>query len=165
MKVNKYLPHLLVLPEDDANRQLANGFLLDPSLSDQNIDVLDVAGGWRKVLETFRSQHIREMDVYRNRFMVLLIDFDGQRERLGMAKADVPPHLNDRVFILGVLTEPERLRASLGTYETIGRAVAKDCHHGTDATWDHPLLQHNASEVERLRRHVRPILFPSVSSR
>jgi hypothetical protein len=29
MSVNKYHPHVLVLPEDDANRQLANGFLLD----------------------------------------------------------------------------------------------------------------------------------------
>ena len=29
MSVNKYQPHVLVLPEDDANRQLANGFLLD----------------------------------------------------------------------------------------------------------------------------------------
>jgi hypothetical protein len=27
--VNRYLPHVLVLPEDDANRQIANGFVLD----------------------------------------------------------------------------------------------------------------------------------------
>lgn len=29
MSVNRYQPHVLVLPEDDANRQLANGFVLD----------------------------------------------------------------------------------------------------------------------------------------
>jgi len=29
MSVNGHLPHVLVLPEDDANRQLANGFVLD----------------------------------------------------------------------------------------------------------------------------------------
>lgn len=30
--MNKYRPHVLVLPEDDANRQIANGFLLAPAL-------------------------------------------------------------------------------------------------------------------------------------
>jgi hypothetical protein len=27
MSINKHLPHFLVLPEDDANRQIANGFI------------------------------------------------------------------------------------------------------------------------------------------
>ncbi len=26
MSVNKYKPHVLILPEDDADRQIANGF-------------------------------------------------------------------------------------------------------------------------------------------
>lgn len=32
MSVNKERPHVLILPEDDANRQLANGFQLDFAL-------------------------------------------------------------------------------------------------------------------------------------
>jgi hypothetical protein len=70
--------------------------------------------------------------------------------------------LSDRVFVLGVLTDPERLSASLGheTRENIGRALARECYDGTDATWGHPLLRHNAGELDRLREHVRPILFP-----
>jgi len=32
MAVNKYLQHILVIPEDEADRQLANGFLMDQSL-------------------------------------------------------------------------------------------------------------------------------------
>lgn len=40
------MPHVLVLPEDDANRQLANGFLLDGFLSGRQMLVLEVAGGW-----------------------------------------------------------------------------------------------------------------------
>ena len=75
MSVNKYLPHVLVLPEDDANRQLANGFLLDESLSMRQIQVLEVAGGWKEVLNRFNSDHIGEMDKYQERFVVLLIDF------------------------------------------------------------------------------------------
>lgn len=154
--MNKYQPHVFVLPEDDANRKLANGFLLGPSLLSQRIKVLEVAGGWTQVLEQFRSKEIRKMERYVNRFMVLLIDFDGQEDRLIQAKAVIPTHLANRVFVLGVWTEPEDLKHRL---EEIGTALAKDCCDGTSQAWDHELLKHNAAEVARLRELVRPILF------
>ena len=159
MSVNKYLPHVFVLPEDDANRQLANGFLLDQFISTRRIQVLPEAGGWTRVLECFISDHVVKMDTYPNRFMVLLIDFDGRKERLNDAKARIPSHLTDRVFILGALSEPEALRDELGSYEAIGLAMAKDCREETDTTWGHRLLQHNAGEIGRLRGQVRPIVF------
>jgi hypothetical protein len=158
MSVNKYLPHVLALPEDDANRQLANGFHLDV-LATRQFQVIEVAGGWIEVLNQFKSVHVREMERCHERFMVLLIDFDGQGERLHQAREVIPDHLKDRVFVLGVWTEPEALRADLGTYETIGRALARDCREETDTTWGHALLRHNAIEVGRLRERVRPILF------
>ncbi len=59
-----------------------------------------------------------------------------------------------------LLTEPQGLkRAGLGSYETIGLAMAKDCREDTDTIWRHDLLRHNANELLRLREHVRPILF------
>jgi hypothetical protein len=146
-----------VLPEDDRDRQLANGFLLDPGV--RNIQVLGVAGGWLKALERFKSDHIRGMDDYPGRFMVLLIDFDGHPERRDEARAAIPARLNERVFVLGVLTEPEELTFSLGSYETIGRALAEDCRLGAGTAWEHPLLRHNEAELDRLRERVRPILF------
>jgi hypothetical protein len=75
VSVNKHLPHVLVLPEDDANRQLANGFLLqvDP-VRLRRMQVLPVAGGWHQVLESFLEDHVNEMDLYASRFMILLID-------------------------------------------------------------------------------------------
>ena len=131
MSADKHQPHVLVLPEDDANRQLANGFLLDQSVSIRRIHVLPVAGGWRKVLNSFESEHVREMDRYSKRFMVLLIDFDGHEDRLAYAKSVVPVRLIDRVVVLGVLTEPEDLKkAGFGSYETIGMALAKDLPRG-----------------------------------
>lgn len=161
MSVNKYQPHVLVLPEDDANRQLANGFLLklDPSVLTR-IQVLEEVGGWHEVLNRFESDHVREMDRYANRFMVLLIDFDADDGRLNDAKNRIPDHLAERVFVLGALSEPERLRsAGLGSYEGIGSALAQDCREDTDRTWSHDLLRHNVSELTRLRERVRPILF------
>ncbi len=159
MSVNRYQPHVLVLPEDDANRQLANGFIQDQDVSTRRIQVLEPAGGWMRVLECFKSDHVRAMETCPLRSMVLLIDFDGKKDRMNLAKEVIPSHLTERVFVLGVLTEPEDLRkASLGSYETIGRAMAKDCREETDTTWGHDLLQHSAGEIGRLRDSVRPFL-------
>ena len=160
MSANSLLPHVLVLPEDDANRQLAIGFRLEiPFALTPKIQVLPIAGGWLRVLDCFEKDHVRAMVTYPNRTMVLVIDFDGQRDRLELAKAVIPDHLKDRVFVLGVWTEPEALKAILGSYEKIGRAMAEDCCEETAATWGHELLQNNANEMERLRQQVRPILF------
>jgi hypothetical protein len=161
MSVNKDLPHVHVLPEDDANRQLAIGFLLAISWNRQRqMQVLSVAGGWREVLNLFEDVHVKAMDRWPDRLMVLLIDFDNVEDRLWDAKARIPERLTDRVFILGVLSEPEDLKADLSRYEEIGLAMAKDCREGTNATWGHGRLRHNAGELDRLRQHVRPILFP-----
>jgi hypothetical protein len=78
------------------------------------------------------------------------------------AKGRIPGHLMKRVFILGALSEPESLRKDLGSYETIGLALAEDCRNETDKTWRHELLRHNASELDRLRVEVRSILFPTL---
>jgi len=162
MAVNWYRPHVLLLPEDDANRQVANGFHLQVSPANQRqMQVLQVAGGWNEVLTLFETDHATEMDRCPSRYMVLLIDFDGVQDRLQTARARIPAQLTDRVFILGAWSEPEELKkAGLGTYETIGKAMAEDCRSGTNTTWGHNLLQHNASEIGRLRQHILPILFP-----
>jgi hypothetical protein len=160
MSVNKYRPHVYVLPEDDANRQVVNGFRLEPSLADNRIHVLEEAGGWNETLDRFCSIYSFEMERFPERLMILLIDLDGKVDRLEFAKGRIPEHLRDRVFILGALNEPEDLTSELGSYETIGLAMARDCREGTDTIWDHEQLRHNAGEIVRLRAHVRPILFP-----
>jgi hypothetical protein len=159
MSVNKYQPHVLVLPEDDANRQLATGFLLDPLLLIRKIQVLPPVAGWAKVLDCFLSDHVSGMEKCPQRCVVLLIDFDGEQERLNHIKSQIPARLDERVFVLGAWTEPEALKTDFGSYETIGMALAKDCREDTDTVWAHPLLHHNAAEIGRLRRRVRPILF------
>ena len=134
MSVNKQKPHILVLPEDDANRQLANGF----NKSCDNIrqmQVLPVAGGWRKVLEEFRSVHSSLLEKYPFRFLILLIDFDNHlQERQTEIQAvlhQAPPDVKDRVFVLGILTEPEDLRSRLAKpLEEIGAELAGECRTG-----------------------------------
>jgi len=162
MSVNKDLPHILVLPEDDANRQLANGFWQEVDWNRQRkMQVLPEVGGWSEVLSHFNSQHVAGMDRWPARFIVLLIDFDGRQDRLDNAKAAIPERLAERVFVLGAWDEPEDLgRSGLGSYEKIGADMARDCREETDVVWGHELLRHNRAELDRMREHVRSILFP-----
>ncbi len=163
MSVNKYRDHLLVLPEDDANRQIANGFLLHPGLNERAIQILPPAGGWIKVRETFRYGHISEMMKYPRRMMLLLIDFDLHEDRINDVKEQIPADLADRLFVLGAHSEPEDLKKNMpeqnNTYEKIGKSLAQDCVDQTDHVWGHELLKHNKKEIDRMNRFVRPFLF------
>ena len=91
--------------------------------------------------------------------MVLLIDLDGDQNRRSTATARIPDDLKSRVYIVGALNEREDLKCDLGPFETIGQALATDCRNDTAITWNHTLLQHNATELDRLRSQVRPIPF------
>ena len=106
MSVNRNQPHVLVLPEDKANADIAQGFHLALQRLRQ-MQILDPAGGWLNVLDCFESVHVAEMARYRNRSMILLIDLDEDSDRLPNALARIPGHLTERVFILGVWSDPE----------------------------------------------------------
>jgi hypothetical protein len=158
MSVNKYKPHLLVLPEDDANRQIANGFLLHPRLKSRAVQVLGPADGWGKAVSCIPHQ---ELEKYTERRVVLLIDFDGKYpQRIDDVVKDILPQTADRVFVLGSLIEPERLRSALNkTFEEIGRALAQDCVDDERSLWGHAHLAHNARELDRMIADVKPFLF------
>jgi hypothetical protein len=50
---NKFKDHIIVLPEDDANQEIANGFngfLLNLNLNGNLMKILPPAGGWEKVV-------------------------------------------------------------------------------------------------------------------
>jgi hypothetical protein len=95
MSVNKHKPHILVLPEDDANRQIAVGFIrnLDP----RSIQVMPIADGWKKTIEQFTNDYASRMRQFSARRIVLLIDFDRDQERLNYVKRQIPADLSDRV--------------------------------------------------------------------
>lgn len=168
MSVNKYRPHILVLPEDDANREIVNGFLLHPDLDPRVIEVLPPARGWSHVVEDFIQVHVREMRKYPKRRMVLLVDFDQQSPRLDQVKDKIPRELIDKVFVLGVFSKPERLKGEMRkSFEEIGKALAQDCTDDTRSTWEHDLLRHNEPELDRMDHAIPPVrqvLFPGTAS-
>lgn len=157
MSVNRERLHLLVLPEDDANRQILIGFLQE--FPPGQIQRLPEADGWGKVLDEFESEHVPGLRKYGRRMILLLIDFDRQSDRFSKARARIPEDLTDRVFILGAWKDPEGLSsAGLGSREEIGRKMAADCRDNTDAIWEHELLRHNKDELDRLCPRIREIL-------
>jgi hypothetical protein len=102
------------------------------------------------------------MKRFPDRRLVLLLDFDQDEGRRGKVFAEIPDDLKNRVFVLGVWSEPEDLRRNLHiSLEAIGQELAEAClaNEFLKSRWNHPLLSHNADELNRLRQSVRPILF------
>ena len=162
MSVNKHRPHVFVLPEDDANHAIATGFLLHPKLDLRSIQILPNVGGWIKVRDQFQSEHVRLMETYKNRHLIMLLDFDEKKNRREEITNDIPSHLLDRVFVMGVWSEPEELKkAGLGPLEKLGTQLACECENDTRETWNHALLRHNNFELERMALKIRTFLFPT----
>lgn len=160
MSVNKYQLHILVLPEDRANSEMATGFLLNSKLNDRSIQVLPFVRGWKTVVEKFTDDFVPTMRQYPARMIVLLIDFDENENRFDYVGQRIPEDLRNRVFVLGVLSEPEELKSSLRkNFEEIGEALSSDCSDNTDVLWQHDLLRHNKTELERMVSSVKPFLF------
>jgi hypothetical protein len=161
MSVNAYKPHLLVLPEDRADSDIANGFINNIDVLIHAIQVLPYAGGWGKVLASFKGHYLQTMQEFPERRIVLLMDFDKKPEdRLDHIEKEIPEELKKRVFVLGVRSEPEKLRSATNMkYEAIGAKLAEDCAEKKKDFWMHELLRHNEPELNRLFEDVRPFLF------
>lgn len=165
MSPNKFKPHLLVLPEDDANRQIANGFFKASNLDENAFTILRPAKGWKKVLDKFNTSYAPMMkrQEYSELMVVFLIDFDRDKNRLSYVKDRIPEELKDRVFVLGVFDEPEDLiKDTKMKKEEIGQALAKDCTDNTNELWGHDLIKHNKTELGRTIETVKPFLFKEV---
>lgn len=159
--MNKYAPHVYVIPEDDRDRQIADGFVLHHQVKDTRIQVVPAAREWRHVLEAFRDEYIPNLRNFPDAHVVMLIDFDGQVEtRKTVFESEIPADLKTRVFVIGPRHTPEILTSDLQkNFEEIGTSLAADCDAGTTAIWDHAELNHNDADRRRLAEIVKPFLF------
>jgi len=161
MSVNVYKPHVLVLLEDEANRQMANGFIMNIALNERAIRLLPNAGGWLKVFNELSAKHFTPLQTYKNRHLVLLLDFDKNIEtRTLHFQNAIPADVRERVYLLGTSDEPEAMKRDCKlTFEEIGEQLAKACAEEELGLWNHKMLQHNQSELERLKKNVTSFLF------
>jgi hypothetical protein len=154
--MNKYAPHVYVIPEDDADRQIADGFVDHHQVKYTGIRVMPPAGGWRNVLKRFQDEYIQTLRNHEHAHVVLLIDFDGHTdERRAEFEQTIPVDLKSRVFVVGPKDNPETLKKALKiSWEEIGKSLANDCDAGTAEHWNHEQLQHNDAERQRLMQSV-----------
>ncbi len=163
--MNKYRKHVYLVPEDDADRQIADGFILHHRVNETRIKVVPPAGGWSNVLKTSRDEYIPTLRKYDLAHVVMLIDFDGNVDarRVEFEQA-IPDELKGRVFLVGSRDNPEILKKELKmNLGEIGESLARDCDAGTTEYWDCEQLQHNDAELQRLVRSVKPFLLSAGS--
>lgn len=161
MSVNKYKPHLWVIPEDDANRQLLSGFLLHDGIAHRYVGVRKPAGGWHNVIAVFETEYVPLLRKHPAGHALLLIDFDNQFPvRFNQLRQAIPQDLAERVFALGALGEPEDFRRLWkSSFEEIGTQLADGCFREDWTPWHHEQLRHNESERQRLATAVRSFLI------
>lgn len=157
--MNKYKEHLIIIPEDRANEEIANGFVTRPNIAGECVKILNVANGWAKAVGNINKK-LKYLKKYPDAIMVLLIDFDNHKSRGKEIKNNIPSEFENRIFVLGVLSEPEKLCAATGYHEEkIGGLIAEDCPGGQGELWDHDLLRHNQPKLTRLTARVKNFLI------
>lgn len=159
--MSKYGGYLYVIPADDADRQLADGFVLHHRVDNRRVQVMPPAGGWRYVLKTFQDEYVQKLRQNSKAHVVMLIDFDDCfEERRDEFENQIPDDIKARVFVVGPKYTPETLKGALNkSFEKIGISLADDCDAGTEALWDHEQLRHNEADRQRLVQTIKPFLF------
>lgn len=162
--MNNYQPHIFVLPEDDANRSLANGFFTHQKLTIRNFHIQKPLGGWCKVFDEFNENQIKKMSDYPKRILIMLIDFDKDyNSRIEKFHEAIPKDIKDRVFVLGVLSKPEELPSPHGEkgLEQHGLNLADDCanEQNKNIHWNNDLLKHNLVELNGRIQQLKDLLF------
>jgi hypothetical protein len=124
--MNKYKDHLYIIPEDDRDRQIADGFVLHHAVDVRWVQVMALAGGWSNVLKTFQVEYIQILLNYPNAHVVMHFDFDGHiEERRNEFEQAIPDEFKDRVFVIGAKDNHETLKKGLNTgFEEIGTSFA-----------------------------------------
>jgi hypothetical protein len=165
MSVNRFREHVIVVPEDDADRQLALGFVLHAAVNRTHIRLDGIADGWPNLLRRLREEYIGHLRRFPGGHVVLLMDFDDRIEERRRALENLVAEFDDRgqwegrVYLLGAAKDPEQLVREFGTHETrIGERLADECFREKFEWWDDELLAHNRETRERLSV-VRGTLF------
>lgn len=161
MSINKYQPHAIIVPEDDANRQLAVGFLNCHDVIAKNVQIVPPLRGWQNVLNELENKFLPSLPSYTQRIVIALIDFDDNYERrFELFRDKIPPESKDQVMILGSKIEPETLQRDLNLkLEQIGDHLAAECASGTFSLWKSTQLQHNMTELSRMMEKIKPLIF------
>ena len=156
--MNKYQPHIKVLVEDDAIRQVANGFFLNYNVVGR-IQIMPTLGGWPNVKEEFETIYVTAMRNNLSIYCVLIIDFDEDLDRRTTFNQIIPKDLRDRVILIGAFDEVEDLCREEGkSKENMGKEITRMCSSGGNIC-NINQLKHNKEEVDQYGNKFRELIF------
>jgi hypothetical protein len=140
---------------------MVNGFSTLLEINERQFYVYDLARGWERGKETLLKLSKGYMREYPSSYALLIVDFDGNAHRGSEIKNQIPEEVRDRVFVVGVLNEPENLKNSTGMkFEQLGLQIAEGCKDSNIDFWERQEpLAHNVDEIRRLSKAVRNLFF------
>ena len=151
---NNYKHHLRVILEDDKYNSIINGIVVSPNVEDSLFDVRNPCGGWLDVFKELEIE-LRLLDKFKDRHMLMLIDFDEKFEsRYKMFLTKVPSKYQNRVFILGVNNkEFEDLQRffNLSNFEKLAKKLVEDCPDSDLSNWKNKHLKCNLAEIGKMK--------------
>ncbi len=130
---NRHKWHIVVVPEDDATRQLGNGLSNAFPAIATRIKFLREAGGWTDAVATIKDL---ELDKYPNRRVLLIIDLDQDDTRLKFIRSQPEiSKFNNRIFILGSFIASEQLKPVVKSrnLENVGQILGENCSYWNDS--------------------------------
>lgn len=170
MSINRQRKHVLFYAEDEATNNLAQGFVESLKIDDSRCCVFHEFGhGWQSTEEAiFRVK----MQRYPLTHLVLVVDCDKKGvARIEQIKADIGQvDFKERIYVLGTAENAERFSAVMASKANVRRfsmnaagcaladasSADKSCLAGI---WSEPELAHNKTELIRLCKNVKDIMF------
>lgn len=179
MRRNNKISRLTIIAEDKATSLIAQGFIHNLVVCRQNrCNPIRYTHGWIPAVEAVKALRL---DSQTNDYVVLIIDFDRDRERRykWIQEQLKDSHYIDRIYVLGSPVEVEKLLRPMRKLfndnsldlEGIGAQIAQECYdfghfksagcEDSGSAWTEQCLRINLDVVQRLERDVKPFLFNS----
>jgi hypothetical protein len=155
MSVNYYTKHLYVILEDEEYQKIMTGVNLSLNVNDQVIKICNFSDGWGKVFKDLENS-IRLLNRFRDRYILLLMDFDyAFEDRIKEFRMLIPTEFTNRIFILGIDNKESE---DLAKYfkckaEEVGKKLVENCPTSDLLNWKNTYLKCNLPEIERMREN------------
>jgi len=149
--VDKFKPHLFIVPEDDADRQIAVGFQMHLEAKGE-MQIVDVARGWLKVVGVIKDEYVPLLKNNLNSHVLGIIDCDKDADRIAEQLENFPEDIRNRIFLLGV-------RSAKMHFAEIGEKLADECYKDELDLWNHEMLSYSSSEALRAKDVLRELVF------
>lgn len=160
--MNRNCDGIIVIAEDQRLRAVAVGFFSNNLDMSQNIYIDKYQKGWPKVKDRIPKCNAT-LKQYPKLRIVLIIDFDGKKNRYDYFMKDVDQDVKDRLFILGPLHNVEQLKkcCNAPTFEQLGHLLREDCLNKDSAfnIWNCPELSDFKEEIKRICENVKDFLW------